>query len=451
MTKKYFDAFEAPAKEAWLEVLTKELKGKDFDQYLLKKDAIEELEFTSYNYPGDSNQEARFPGRTPYRRGNSMELNDWGIVYEVREKSEEEANKKALEMLMKGVSVVIFDVRTWEANSNFKSLLNGVRMDCIRLGFRFSDRETLERLNSFLEDVEYQEVLCFYDPLGQSFSEGLSLSKSKRLLRSFEVNAYAVQQAGANATQELAFALAAGNEYIHRLLESGSSVDDALAGIHFTFGISPTYFVEVAKFRAFRELWAQVARSYDPEHKCNETAMITARTGFVNKSLLDPYTNLLRQSTEAMSAVLGGAQDVHVQAYDQLSEEGASELAERMSINISLILKEESYLNQVLDTTGGSYAIEELTDQLCEKAWSLFQEIEREGGLLKSASWKDNIRNTAAKRIEHFREGKRTLIGVNKYPSPEEKQGKWQLTEITYHGLSSLVLEKELKIQEKAL
>ena len=184
-----------------------------------------------------------------------------------------------------------------------------------------------------------------------------------------------------------------------------------------------------------------MARSYSPEHRCNETAQITSKTGFLNKSLQDPYTNLLRQTTEVMSAVLGGANHIINQAYDKNSTVGASDLAERMATNISLILKEESYLEKVLDAVGGSYAIESLTENLADKAWSLFQEIENSGNL---NTLLEQIKTTASKRVELHREKKKTLIGITKFPNPDASNLKWKTSELAYFGLNSLIIEKEI-------
>jgi methylmalonyl-CoA mutase len=170
---------------------------------------------------------------------------------------------------------------------------------------------------------------------------------------------------------------------------------------------------------------------------------VTAKIGFLNKSLKDPYTNLLRQTTEVMSAAMGGASQVLCFPYDTASSKGSSEFSQRMATNISLILKEESYLNQVLDAVGGSYAIEQLTEMLADKAWTLFQEIEKQGGL-KSSDLMRKIEQTAQKRVELYKSKQKTLIGINKFPNPDTFDLQWKINNSTYFGLKQLILENEI-------
>ena len=164
-------------------------------------------------------------------------------------------------------------------------------------------------------------------------------------------------------------------------MDRGLTIDEAAACLHFNVGVGSNYFYEIAKIRAIRILWSKIIETYGVSHACSYNTRITGIVGFTNKSLKDPYTNLLRQTTEAMSLAFAGVHAICVLPYDQASEKGATSLSTRMAVNIPLILQEESYLDKVIDPLSGSYTIEYLTNEIAEKAWNSFQEIENEGGI----------------------------------------------------------------------
>jgi methylmalonyl-CoA mutase len=166
----------------------------------------------------------------------------------------------------------------------------------------------------------------------------------------------------------------------------------------------------------------------------------------MNKSLIDPYTNLLRQTTEAMSAITGGIDNLVIHPYDAVSQTGSNALSERMALNISLILKEESYFDKVIDPLGGSYAIEEITQTIAKKSWDLFQEIETMGGIFQKEA-KDHLRNKliekASARKQQYASNEKTLIGINKFSNPQPEKNDFVDTE-TYLDLPALFFEREL-------
>lgn len=443
---KLFEQFPKSGKQDWIDLLTKELKGADFNSALIKNDPIEELSYPSFFPNEDATVGAEVPGKFPYKRGFFSRLNDWSIVGEVLVENEKEANAKALDLLMKGNTALAFDLEKIQ-DPKLDVLFKDIEFQYITAFFKTGNSQTIAALNAYFEMHASNEVLLLYNPLAQRSKLERSdlFSNPKAVFRNFEVDAYSIQQSGANCAQEIAFALGLGHEYLAQQLENGRNSDDALLNVHFTFGVGPSYLLEIAKLRAFRVLWAKIARSYSPEHTCNETASITSKTGFLNKSLRDPYTNLLRQTTEVMSAVLGGANHVINQAYDKMSTAGPSENAERMAANISLILKEESYMEQVLDACGGSYAIESLTESLADKAWGLFREMEKQGGLFNSKIF-EQIRQTAEKRSELYQNKQKTLIGVNKFPNPDDSRLKWNGNRESYFGLFAQILEQEFTL-----
>ena len=256
-----------------------------------------------------------------------------------------------------------------------------------------------------------------------------------------------VQQAGGTTWQELSIALAEGHELLVKQLEQGIDCDSAASAIHFTFGIGSKYFFELAKIRAFRTCWAQIVSAYSPEYPASMAATITARTGFLNVSLKDPYTNLLRQTTEAMSAVLGGIQHLNIQPYDWYSTNPNTGFTRRMATNISLLLKEESYLQIVLDPAGGSYAIDALTETIAERAWSSFQWIERNGTISNPEVRKTlaaEIEEKAALRTSEIADKTEKRIGINIFPNPVAVTNSWTELPACWNNLKPLILEQTL-------
>lgn len=440
---KLFEAFPKSSTQDWIELLKKELKGADFETSLIKTDEIEGITYPSFFHKDDVLTLKQAPGVFPYRRGFNEELNDWSIIGELVVVDEKQANEKALSLLMKGCTALHFDIK--KQNPDIAALLKDVKSKYIKIFITCSNENDYRLVSDFMSNSELDEVFFSLNPLelNKTLGTPLFVEPKAGILRSYHVDAYSIQQCGANASEELAFTLSLGHSYLFEQIKSGLTVDDALMNMHVTLGVGSNFLIEVAKFRAFRMLWSKIARSYKPAHVSSETIQVTAKTGFINKSLADPYTNLLRQTTEVMSAVLGGASHICNQAYDKLSVSGSSEFAERMAINTSLILKEESYLHQVLDAVGGSYAIEALTEKLAEKAWSLFHENEEQGVIL-STNLKNSIEATAQKRVDAYVERRKTLIGVNKFPNPESSSLIWNNQERSYFGLKLVTLEETI-------
>jgi methylmalonyl-CoA mutase len=439
-----FENFKKPTKEEWIEILKKELKGADFDKSLQKYDVIEDIKYPSFFHQNDIKIPNEVPGQFPFKRALTKDLNDWSIVSNVGVMNEKNANKKALNHLMNGSTALYFTFYI-ENKINLVVLLNNIECQYIKLYFEINSESQFKEISTFFEENLFYEVYFAYNPLKErkELSKSDFIQLTKGISKNFEIDAYSIQQAGANCSQELAFAITLGHDYLHQQVILGRSIDESIANIHFTFGVGSNFLFEIAKLRAFRLLWSKITNSYNAQQQCIESVSLTSKIGFLNKSLKDPYTNLLRQTTEIMSAVFGGASQIHCLPYDSQSNKGSSDFTERMATNISLILKEESYLNQVLDAVGGSYSLEQLTEQLADKTWNLFQEIEKQGGL-KNSNLIEQISNTAQKRVELYQNKQKTLIGVNKFPCPDVSDLKWKVNNQTYFGLKQLILENEL-------
>lgn len=428
-----FDEFSKASKQDWVNLLAKELKGESVEGKLHKDNRIEGIQFPSYFHTEDRSQEELVPGKFPYKRGFQWENNDWFVATRIEVVSEKVANQRALEQLNRGTNSLVFDVSD-KAELDLPTLLDGILTEYIRTYFVTTNSQLIREIQLYF--AKSKSFVAFFNSFGLTDNQPLGPA-------SVSISGYALQQAGANAVQELTFAIASAASFVEQAIRSGSSVDDALASLHAELGVGSNYLVEISKFRAFRVLWAEMAAHFSPEHGCSRTILVTAKTGFMNKSLRDPYTNLLRQTTEAMSAVLGGVDHLWIQPYDTETTAGASDFAERMATNISLILKEESYLNQVIDAAGGSYAIEWLTDELLRQTRLKLQDCQSTGGLFQPTNWtsfQDAVLETAHLRQQAVLDGHQLLIGVNKFPNPDTSDLVWSLP-TSYFGFEALRLE----------
>ena len=227
------------------------------------------------------------------------------------------------------------------------------------------------------------------------------------------IRADLLHEAGAHAVQELGYALAAGVERLAKLTET-QSVESAAADIDFVFAVGPTFFMEIAKLRAARLLWAQAVSAFGAKDEACRMRL-HARTPRRNKSLFDRYTNLLRVTTEALAAVIGGCDKLTVEAFG---------FDEHQALSVQRILREEMHLEAVTDPAGGSYYVEALTDSLAQAGWKLFQEVEAAGGYakaLESGLIAKALGQTRAVREEAMSSRRRSLVGVNNYPNASER------------------------------
>jgi methylmalonyl-CoA mutase len=220
--------------------------------------------------------------------------------------------------------------------------------------------------------------------------------------------------------QELAFGLAMGAEYLSILTDKGLTVKETAAKMAFHFAVSPYYFMEIAKYRAARLLWAFIVKAFDKD--CNEPMFIHAETNRWNITVYDPYVNMLRTTTESMSAILAGIDVLTVMPFD-LAFERPSEFAERIARNQQIILREESYFDRVIDPAAGSYYIESLTESIAAESWKLFLATEQEGGFIsamKRGFVQEQVEKTACQRDLAIATRREFSVGTNHYPDLNE-------------------------------
>lgn len=242
-------------------------------------------------------------------------------------------------------------------------------------------------------------------------------------LRSVGVNARIWGDAGANAVQELAFALAGAVQYVGALQARGVCPEATFAKLRFQFAIGPTFFTEIAKFRAWRLLLTRVVAAHGAPPAVAAQTRVHAATGRWNKTLLDPHVNLLRVTTEALSAVLGGCDSLHIGPFDE--PRGATdEFSRRIARNVHTLLADEFGFSDTADPAGGSWYVETLTDQLARKAWTLFQTIQARGGwvsALREGYPQRLVSETAAERADGVEKRRLPLIGTNQFPNPRDR------------------------------
>lgn len=448
--EKLFTEFAAPTTQEWLDKIQVDLKGADFNKKLVWRtnEGFNVQPFYRREDVLKLKTPDALPGEFPFVRGNKKNDNSWYVRQNIIADNAAEANAKALDILNKGVDSLGFRFHGDKVNAEFvETLLDGIRCDIVEVSFRTCQRHVLELadiLTAYFEKKGYDKEKIVggigFDPIEKMVVGGKDttplLATAPRLveklkdyphMRCIMVHSEALNNSGAYIVQELGYALAWGNEYLHQLVEAGVDVDLAARSIKFYMGISENYFMEIAKFRAARLLWAEIVKQYEPKCDCSCKMIVNAATTSYNKTMFDSYVNLLRTQTEAMSAALGGVHSIVVTPFNAVYEK-PTEFSERIARNQQLLLKEESHFDKVVDPSSGSYYIEELTHSLADVAWRQFLKIEEEGGFLaavKAGTVQDDINATNDKRHADAAKRKEFILGTNQFPNfTETAEGK---------------------------
>jgi methylmalonyl-CoA mutase len=446
--EKLFEQFPPVATEEWLAKIKTDLKGADFNKKLVWKtnEGFDVMPFyRSENLEGMKHP-LTVPGQFPFVRGGKRD-NNWFVRQNITVTDYSAANAKALEILMKGIDSLGFSITDPESITaeNFTKLLDGIHTDIIELNILSEGKakEIIISLTAALKprgtDLKTITGAVEADPIGRLMVNGKLCVPVKAGLdylaelvndsahlpnfRVVQVNAANFSNAGADIVRELAFGLSLGNEYLAQLTDRGISIDMAASKTGFTFGIGSNYFMEIAKLRAARLLWAAVVKAYKPSSEEVCRMNITSVTTQWNKTLYDPYVNMLRTQTEAMSATLGGTDTLVVVPFDT-AYIAPDSFSERIARNQQLLLKEEAHFDKVADPGAGSYYIENLTAMIADHAWKLFLEVEERGGFLKALTEgyiQAQVEEMAAKRLSDIAKRKEVLLGTNQYPNFTEK------------------------------
>ena len=452
--EKLFTEFTAPTAQEWLDKIQVDLKGADFNKKLVWRtnEGFNMQPFYRREDVLKLKTPDALPGEFPFVRGNKKDNNEWYVRQDIKVTDAKEANAKALDVLKKGVDSLGFKFGGDSVSAEFvETLLEGIECECVELNFSTCQRRSLELakiLVAYFEKKGYDKEKIVgsidWDPMHRIVMRGKDVTavlavapeivetlKDFPKFRCVAVNAGALNNAGAYIVQELGYALAWGNEYLNQLVEAGVEPTLAARKIKFNLGISENYFMEIAKFRAARLLWAEIVKQYEPKCDCACKMCVNATTTSYNMTVFDSYVNLLRTQTEAMSAALAGVHSIVVNPFDA-AYETPTDFSERIARNQQLLLKEESHFDKFVDPSAGSYFIEELTTSLADVAWKLFLKIEEEGGFLaaiKAGTVQDDINATNEKRHKDAAQRKEFILGTNQFPNfTELSEGKQPLT-----------------------
>ena len=448
--EKLFTEFQAPTTQEWLDKIEVDLKGADFQKRMVWR-TNEGFNVQPF-YRREDLQELKavdsLPGEFPFVRGNKKDNNLWFVRQDIIADDAKAANAKALDILNKGVDSLGFKIDGKDVSADFiATLLDGILPQYVELNFSTCQRHCVELATVLLDYFKKKDYPLSdlkgsinFDPIGKMLQKGKDTSavlvQAKSLIevlkelpgyKCINVNSVALNNAGAYIYQELGYALAWGAEYLNILTEAGVDATDAAKRIKFNMGVSDNYFMEIAKFRAARLLWAQIVKQYEPKCDCACQMHVCAYTSEYNQTLFDSYVNLLRSQTETMSAALSNVDSIVVTPFDKPYEQ-PTEFAERIARNQQLLLKEEAHFDKLVDVAGGSYTIEHLTDAIAQEGWKLFLAVEEAGGFLAEAQ-KGNIvsavNGSNDKRHADAAKRKEFILGTNQFPNfTETSEGK---------------------------
>ena len=470
--KRLLDEFDAPSLEQWHEEVVRLLKGAPFDKKMLTPTyegitlkpiyTLEDMESLKHI--------SSLPGDPPFVRGIdpiASRTHGWEIAQELPYPTYEEFNNALRHDMKRGQTAVnlLLDEATQagldpdyaqsgqvgKGGTSISSViglsraLDGIDLSKTPIYVQAGSAAlpvaalivALMRRNS--QDVNELRGSIGFDPLAglaihgtlpisleRAFHELALLTRWARAnapkVKTISVWTHAWHEAGASAVQELAIALATGVQYLREMEQRGLSVEETAAQMQFGFSIGGQFFMEVAKLRAARLLWAKMVQESGGSPDAGRMT-IHGRTSRRQQTTFDPYVNILRSTTQAFSAVVGGVESMHVAPFDEALGLSA-EFGRRIARNTHIILRDESHLNNVLDPAGGSWYVESLTDQVAHEAWNLFQQIETEGGMEKALAKglpQEWVAQTARERVDNIAKRKDVMVGLNMYPNLTER------------------------------
>lgn len=451
--KKLFTEFPPVKTKEWEEKIIQDLKGADYEKKLITitpdkikiKPYYREEDLKNLNYLHS------LPGNFPYVRSTKTKNNNFDIRQNIFVEDFNTANNKAHKIILKGINSVGFYLCHKDniSQKDINTLLKNVNPETTNINF-ISGKMSLHILRLFINfcktiNLKSENIKSsfHFDPLvyktitGNSYNknniekdfhelkEMTEITKDFPHIKLISINGIFFADAGAFSTQELGFSLASANETIAKAEKAGIKPETIIPKIMFNLGIGSNYFIEIAKLRAFRMLWAKIVEIWTKDKSLGKT-FINSVTASFNKTAYAPYVNQLRNTTEAMSAIIGGTNSLTVNPFD-LPYKKPDDFSERIARNTGIILKEEAYFDKSVDPAGGSYYIENLTDMIAENAWKIFIKIEDAGGYdkaIKQNIIQSKIKETAQQRDINIALRKEILLGTNQYPNFNEKISK---------------------------
>ena len=447
---KLFNDFPPVSKFEWDEKVVADLKGKNIEKLSWKsfegfnaqpfytKADLEKKEYV-YTRPGDS----------PFRRGSKITNNNWLIRQDFIIENIDGLNDKVKLAIKAGITEAGFIIPSGRTlkKPELKDLITGINPEKVRLSFKtdIDSFNLLDNLGQTLLANEFEpneaKGAIEYDPLGQLVQKGSFYSSEKadfelagkmlqycdEYLPGFNIISMSgniFSNSGTSLSQELGFTLAMGAENIVKLADLGFDIHNISNRLQMSLGIGSNYFMEIAKVRAARQLWATIIQAFTPEKSNSKEIFIHSVPTLWNKTNLDPYVNMLRFATESLSAAIGGADSISIFPFNFISKKPGA-FSERIARNTQVILKEESYINKIVDPGAGSYYIEKLTDLIASQAWDIFRQIENLGGFIAACNKgfiHDQIADSQGKRKNNIANRKEIFVGTNHYPDLNETE-----------------------------
>lgn len=364
--------FSANSSSAWQAQLHKELKENT--SLLQYQSAIEEISFSLTSL------------EAPHLPALAQTPTYWKRLVAVSAQTEKQSNSILLAALMQGADAIYIDQTS--PQTNYEQLLADIEVEHINCLINFDSADAFVHFTQVVNKIQAAHCIALHKN-----------GPAKNFISTFDI-----QQIGANCSSQLASGLLELQQHLEAYPQNLT--------LYVELGVGNEYLVEIAKFRALRHLTAQLAQI----HEVHIEVKIIAKTGFCNKSLQDPYTNLLRMSTEGLSAVMGGAQFICIQPYDLLSVNGASTFGQRMALNIANLINEEAQLSSPQDPLQNAYALEQLTLQIVQKSWRFICELDAQQELASELLQKQ-ILQTRHLRLDLFETAQSVLIGINAFPN----------------------------------
>lgn len=442
-SENLFSEFTKVSKEQWKEKTLADLKGANFDKKLVWR-TLEGFDLQPYYASEDlKNLDylKKFESNIVNMEDGSQGPRYWVNREKIVVQDADSANKSAIKALNSGADGLIFDL-TGKETIDIKKLLNNILPHHCSVSF-IADRHAAKLIKGYFmyESTNHIETgqlfgSINYDPIRNLTLKGKMADDGFKVLKEIieitdiadrfhglTVNSSQFQNSGSSIVQELAFTLNVAVDYIDKLGEFGVNAEQVIRNMEFSMSIGTDYFMEIAKLRALRILFYEIAESFGISDFDPGSLSIHSISSLWTKTIYDPYVNMLRNTTEAMSAIIGGCNALTIAPYNENFEQ-PTELSKRISRNVSNILKEESYFDKIVDPSAGSYYIENITDKLVQKGWELFTEIEKEGGFIKSflsGTIQSKIKTTRTKKMKLASQRRNVFVGTNQYPNTNEK------------------------------
>lgn len=419
--ERLLEEFPPVTTQQWEDIIHQDLKGADYAKRLIwhSPEGIDVKPFyRQQDIAALTSDEA--PGDYPYLRGTTNS-GYWRVREEIDAADPEQANREAQRALAAGAEEISFRKVRIENASDLALLM--VNLQTAPLRFENGNALLIDLVRERWQSAEGVAAISMgMSPLADTEFTAATIRHLPEGLVPFTICGKHLEEQGASTVHELAFALAAGIDYLAEMSGKDVDLDRAAAAVEFAFSTGASYFFQIAKFRAFRALWAQAVTSFGVDPK-SARARISARTSTWNKTIYDPHVNVLRAATEAMSAVLGGVDSVCIAAFDECYKM-PDEASRRLARNTQLMLKHEALLAHVADPGAGAYYLESITESVAREAWKLMQRIEQSGGYRQAADaglLDELLQDSRMNREKAVISRRRVFTGTNQYADPQEK------------------------------